>query len=336
MGRPSSLPRQELEDNPRTSTARPSTASQERFKTALEASYGACTYLSSFVQQIPGSNNSATDSTEQLLGRMKTWSQSLHPSLRRLDSKTDDKQLLIGNTHHGCIHYFTVMLSTRPFLISHIAAQLQEVKPSTLRKARSPEEKEKITRLSNVCLDAATTIANLTRRVQIQDGLLGNMCLVKAFVFAAGLLIGFSLFASNSIDALSQTAYSNAQSVLQQLSFESPQAKHYHDILNDFADAIAAYHRQKLNKKQRATNQYLDHIFDLSPSMQLADVEADTTQQRYLSPVSGHYGNLDTGTSNAIWTEERIDFDDGVDFSATREMYDPGNLSLVWDDFGLT
>ncbi|KAK5102135.1 hypothetical protein LTR70_006635 [Exophiala xenobiotica] len=332
LGRPSSLPIQELEGA--ASIARFKTSTPEHCKAALEASYGATTYLSSLIQQSPGKKTASIDSTERLLGGLKTWSQSLHHSLRQLASPTGDRKLLIGNSHIGCIYYFTVMLSTRPFFISHNIAQLQKAKPPASNGTRPFVDYERVSKLAQVCLDAAITLANLTHRVQSQNGFLNNMCLVKAFVFAAGLLIGFSLFSSDSTDPDTQNAYSNAQTVLQQLSLLSPQAKHYHEILNDFSEAIGKYHRQKLNKKRRATNQYLDHIFDLESNTQSQNISGETGQQQYLSPVSGDGTILGTSTGDAFMTGNDIDFRTDLNFNAMMEIYDPDNLPLVWDDFG--
>lgn len=331
LGRPSSLPALELGY---TASNTDFSTSVEHCKAALEASYGASTYLNSLIQQNPSRKTASADNIEQLLRNLKTWSESLHGSLRQLDSPIADRKLLIGNTHVGCIYYFTVMLATRPFLISHNIAQLQRSKPSTSNAAQPPVDGERVSRLAQVCLDAAITLANLTHRVQSQNGFLNNMCLIKAFVFAAGLLIGFSLFSSDSTDPDAQNAYRNAQTVLQQLSFLSPQAKHYHEILKDFSEATVKYHRQKQSRKRRATNQYLDHIFDLGSNTQPQPIPIDTGQQQYLSPVSGDGTTLGTSVGDAFLPGEGVDFGNDLDFNAMMEIYDPGNLPLVWDDFG--
>ena len=334
LGRPSSLPIQELENTPYTALSRAST--DFNHPTALRASYGASIYLSTFIQQTLGKKNARIDSVEHFLGQLKNWSQGLHPNLRQLSPAKIDQLQLMGNVHLGCIYYFTVMLATRPYLISHIVSQLQKTKPVPSNNTQSLVDPERVSKLAQVCLDAAMTLSNLTHLVYSQDGFLGNVCLIKAFVFAAGLLIGFSLFASDATDPDAQSAFNHAQTVLHYLSELSPQAKHYHEILTDFSAAISKYHRQKLNKKKRTTNQYLDHIFDLGTGSHSQSTAADMAQQQYLSPISGDVAILGPSAGDTFMADETVDFDNAdFDFNAMMELYDPGNLPLVWDDFGL-
>ncbi|KAJ9663215.1 hypothetical protein H2198_000976 [Neophaeococcomyces mojaviensis] len=324
LGRPSSLP----EQTPRDFRAASSDPDHERL--ALDASYEACIHLRSLIQQSPSNNATRIMHIESFLGRLRSWSQGLHSDLRQFMSDAANRRTLIGNTHVACIYYFTVMLATRPFLISHLISRMQE--PRNIVIMPSEADREKISRLAETCLDAAVDLSQLCYTVLQQGGFLGNMRLIKAFIFAAGLLIGFHLFAKDNIDAEVQAAFDHAQAVLRHLSYQSPQAKHYHEILQDFAEAIIRHQQRKLKRKRRATSQYLDHIFD--PALIRSTISTDNAQRQYLSPIPSVSHTSVTGSSGRNTSFEATDTFPDFDFDAMMEMYDPGNLPLIWDDFG--
>lgn len=82
-------------------------------------------------------------------------------------------------------------------------------------------------------------------------------------MFAAGLLLGFSVFAQQHGGAANEAeeAFHQARAVLRKLSELSLQAAHYYEILTSLGDAIALYQRRLANKQKQMTSQYLDQIF---------------------------------------------------------------------------
>lgn len=109
----------------------------------------------------------------------------------------------------------------------------------------------------------------------------------RAWIFAAGLVLGFSLSTPNEAKAETENAFMGARLVLKKLSNSSPQAKQYYDILTSFSEAINIYRQQLMSEKSRKTNQYVDHTF-------MIDLTSDGSQP---------YGE----TSSANIPESRID-----------------------------
>ena len=72
----------------------------------------------------------------------------------------------------------------------------------------------------------------------------------RAWVFAAGLVLGFSLLVDSTKETDSDGAFLGSQQILQHLGRFSPQAAQYHHILTTFSDAIYAY-REQLNHERR-------------------------------------------------------------------------------------
>ena len=84
----------------------------------------------------------------------------------------------------------------------------------------------------------------------------------RAWMFAAGLLLGFSLFAQgNSSGKETEDAFHEAREVLKKIAELSPQAGHYFQILTSFSDAIASYQQKLSQEKKQKASQYMDQIF---------------------------------------------------------------------------
>ena len=72
----------------------------------------------------------------------------------------------------------------------------------------------------------------------------------RAWIFAAGLVLGFSLLVDTGTNTDSDGAFLSSQQVLQHLGRFSPQAAQYHHILATFSDAISVY-KEQLNQERR-------------------------------------------------------------------------------------
>lgn len=80
-------------------------------------------------------------------------------------------------------------------------------------------------------------------------------------MFAAGLLLGFAMFAQTEPVPEIDNAFQNTIIVLQRLAQLSPQAKHYYEILSSFSDAIQSRREQLGQEKRKKSNQYVSQIF---------------------------------------------------------------------------
>ncbi len=122
-------------------------------------------------------------------------------------------------------------------------------------------------------------------------------------MFAAGLVLGFSMFAQGESRFDMDSSFHGVREVLQMLSEHSPKAEHYYEILTGFADAIQR-HRQLLSReKRRSNNKYVHQILTLEvdpsvsgsqstfsprqPSRDVADAASATTA------ADGETGELD-------------------------------------------
>ncbi|KAF4508029.1 hypothetical protein G6O67_004467 [Ophiocordyceps sinensis] len=181
---------------------------------------------------------------EQLLGEVQAWERELPPCLRSADRRHD---AAMGSIHVSCLYYFAVMLATRPMLMSSLVAQ-----PVSGGLARS--------HIASACLDAAVFLVQTCVEAREAKLLYGNMCIMKALVFAAGLVLGFDIFAKRSSDHVIEAAFGGARDILSFLAAASPQAAHYHEILTLLAKAIA---KQRERFASRGRSRYVSKILTL-------------------------------------------------------------------------
>lgn len=69
-------------------------------------------------------------------------------------------------------------------------------------------------------------------------------------MYSAGLVLGFSMVATDNVRYDVEDAFAGAREVLQKLSSTSPRSEHYYDVLSRLADAITK-HRQKRASESR-------------------------------------------------------------------------------------
>jgi hypothetical protein len=290
----------------------------------LEATYRVCSIIDDLQQDFAKGGISDFKSAEDYLQRLRNWSQGVPPELRQFTSANainTDSEHVIGAVHISCNYYFAVILVTRPFLISHLMKKLRGSGTDTPHPATTTTDEDKITKLANACLDSAIFMSQTGYQAMESGYLLGNMCLLKAWLFAAGLLLGFSLFAKVGENTEVEDAFKNAITVLRMLAVLSPQAGHYTDILTKFSDAIHMYKRKIKDERRRMTNEYVDQIFTI-----------DLAQpQGYPSPISGNFES-GLGTSNSLtdvsFPPDLLPGNLGGDPS-------PNDLSLDWQPFGM-
>lgn len=149
-------------------------------------------------------------------------------------------------------------------------------------------------------------------------------------MFAAGLLLGFSVFVQSSgAGKETEEAFHYARAVLLKLSELSPQAGHYYQILTAFSDAIAL-HQQKLSQeRKRKTDQYMDQIFTSGSDEQMNGNILDSRLDNTLT-VPLH-------ESEATTLEADLDSNGLTDYNMSTEAY--GTVTsegFPWpaDDFG--
>lgn len=147
---------------------------------ASRAVFTICSHIIELEQHLGNGNSMDSSTAETFLQRLRKWNETLPVELRHFASmKTatlgpPDRELFIGATHVACTYYFTIILVTRPFLISHLVTQLRRRKPSSDRP-----EPSHVSDLAQACLDSAMYMAK-AGYVAINSNILSNnMCLLK-------------------------------------------------------------------------------------------------------------------------------------------------------------
>jgi hypothetical protein len=169
-------------------------------------------------------------------------------------------------------------------------------------------------------------------------------CSFRAWVFAAGLILGFSLFAYDDAESRGETesAFQSARHVLRNLATLSPQAKHYDEILTSFAEAIFRHRQQNLSARQSVADRYIDCVLDIDVSimepMQRQGYPDAWEQPSQVPRPSAPESGVDNGSSNI----GRVDGSDsdiaaGLDLDGFNVLpFDDGvNLSIDYEPFGL-
>lgn len=153
---------------------------------SLDAAYEACTIIDEIAKQLSATGNLESATVENFLLRLRTWSQNLPASVRAwskastLPEEHSVPEMLSGYrviAHH----YFTILLLTRSFLISHLLQHL----PGSKVEAH-PRDPEKTLDFMNVCVESASCLADLCMRLSDLGLLSRGMCLFKRvfhFVF---------------------------------------------------------------------------------------------------------------------------------------------------------
>ncbi|KAI8943672.1 hypothetical protein NX059_001656 [Plenodomus lindquistii] len=209
-----------------------------------------------------------TKEAEQLVLALQQRSRNFPSTLRTTSGgeTTDSRRVTIGNVHVSGAYYFSVILVTRHFLIQHIVPQLSErAMPLMGDRGGSRHgsgEEARIAQLADACIEAAAFMAQMCYQVMRSGKLLGNMCILKAWIFATGLVLGFSLLAED-VGNMSErrTSFLKSLHVLGELKRLSPQAEQYYTILSSFHQAIKAYKEQQYRNRNAPRATLVDQIF---------------------------------------------------------------------------
>ncbi|KAB8265889.1 hypothetical protein BDV32DRAFT_134498 [Aspergillus pseudonomiae] len=310
---------------------------------ALDAAYEASSVLEAIVQRLTEGEKLDANSADHFLQSWREWSQALPDKLRLRPRKEPDlglnpdyRENMIGNIHVACTYYFGVILVTRQSLIQHIMPQIRGKRPrKTAPRQETSEGNEKVAELSSVCTDAATYMAQMCCDAAEAGILWGNMCILKAWLFAAGLVLGFSLLAEGQTTSEICDAFHGACRLLGSLGHLSPQAAQYHRILTSFSEAIDVYRERLRRERHEARTPFVERILTLDPS---SDTNGDQQNNQEPAPIATVNGESRVGEN-----EEESFVESLSGFLSLRETSDwpppLGNddlmLRLFWDGYAL-
>ncbi|GLI78953.1 hypothetical protein PoHVEF18_007275 [Penicillium ochrochloron] len=248
----------------------------------LVASYQLSLIVDEITNRLYSEKAASIEKADMLLAKLNRWSDQLPECLRTPSSKNEDsdavQERIIGNMHVACSYHFAVILVTRPFLISTLSVRLARLHQAFSSDGASEtlEEDPAHSRLAAACIDSAVYMLQTCKEIHQSELLLRQMCLLKAFVFAAALVLGFSMFSHRDVDTEIDNAFTGALSILHMLAQQSAQAAHYLEILT-LLQAAVTQQRQRLSSQARQRrSQYVSRIFSLSdtpstPRMQSVD-----------------------------------------------------------------
>ncbi|KXH52876.1 hypothetical protein CSAL01_09801 [Colletotrichum salicis] len=189
---------------------------------------------------------------EQLLVNIDGWKRDLLMPLECaeqpevLRGSVEANRVAVAKIHVSCLYYFSVALATRPIFISSLSSQAGN-------KIHHPP-------LAAACIEAAVYLAQ-TCADALKAGLLErSMCILKALVFSAGLILGVECFAKVSTDLETDKAFQGAMDVLTFLAGQSPQAAHYVEILTSLATAIA---ERRSKSHNIGSSRYVSRLFNI-------------------------------------------------------------------------
>ncbi|KAK2751123.1 hypothetical protein FQN57_000198 [Myotisia sp. PD_48] len=224
----------------------------------LLASYNICIVINDIVDELYGKKEVSITVAKKLLKDIEKWSQKLPNSIRQSSSSGPAIQGgAIGSIHVSCLYYFAVTLVTRPFLISTLISQDQAHLHTPFPPVSSTHDDISHAQLAGACLDAAIYLIETCVEAHKADILLGNI----ALVFAAGLILGFHMFAKREVDPEVELSFGGAREVLDMLSAQSPQAGHYFEILTMLMNAIV---KQRQQLASRGRSKYVSKLFTLN------------------------------------------------------------------------
>ncbi|KGO48630.1 Oxoglutarate/iron-dependent dioxygenase [Penicillium expansum] len=238
----------------------------------------ACILLEEIVDTLGKSNNILhVPTAEGVLERLRQWSRGLpqnirrfpHPSANGRPLDAENRRVLLGSIHVSCVYYFAVILITRPFLVAYLMSRLRGKAPDHL--ISDPEEasdinikNNKVSRLAQVCVGSAITMVETCVKAKALNFTFGNLCLIEAWIFGAGLVLGFSMFAAELRKDI-EAAFADAHDILGDIALASPQAQLYHNMLTDFAEAIAKYRQRVSDETHYTVQHYMDRILIFEP-----------------------------------------------------------------------
>ncbi|KAJ0415190.1 hypothetical protein BJY00DRAFT_293847 [Aspergillus carlsbadensis] len=314
------------------------TQSSRAMDDSLIASYNMSRILDEIVSRLYDDRAASTEVAESLLDKLKQWSNDLPESLLSSPSTPQERlaaqEQIVGSLHVACAYHFAVIIVTRPFLISVLGvrlARLHQDSPGIIQDEMVLEDPAH-TKLANACVESALYMIQTCMEVHQSRLLLGNMCILKALVFAAALIPGFSMFSQKEVDSTLEEAFNGALEILRVLSQQSAQAAHYYEILNLLRNAVDEQ-RQRLRENPPPDKKYVSKLFSLnnrrsSPQPQRTLTSpfepGNSAELVQVEPLAVDPAYIEPGSSGFLFEAA----DDGAAFPSWEGMELP-----LWDRF---
>ncbi|GAT23272.1 fungal specific transcription factor [Aspergillus luchuensis] len=301
----------------------------------LVASYGVSRILEEIISSMYSKDGASAELADSLLAKLKQWSDELPGPLVEPPNLDFDEPAarthIINNLHVACIYHFAVITVTRPFLVSVLGVRLARLHNDSTDGTSSDllHEDAAHSNLATACIDSALYMIQTCSEVHRSGLMLGNMCILKAFVFAAALVLGFSMFSRKEAEPSHEQAYGEALEILCVLSEQSAQAGHYYEILSCLGNAVAEQRRRLVQHSRQTKGRYVSKLFSLDDRRPSVEVQEglDTPLLNGVSAIAPEAGISDP------WAGiQRLGFMDSLEMDAALSGLDGMQLP-VWDSF---
>lgn len=320
----------------------------------LVASYQLALILDEIINCLYSAKAASAQQADLLLFKLNAWGEYLPRSLRTPSLEHNDqctfREHTIRNMHVACSYHFAVILVTRPFLVSVLSVRLARLHQSlsTSQPSHVPEEDPSHSRLAAACIDSAVYMLQTCLEVHMSGLLLRNMCILKfvcpnthlvtpiltfdrAFIFAAALVIGFSMFSQRDVDPDIDDVFRGALTILRMLALQSAQAAHYLEIITKLEAAINKQRQQLAAQARQRRSRYVSRIFSLtdSPATPRTQNQGDEGEARDVTPL------LSQSVTSYAWLHS----EDGTAPAVSPPMVDgalfdwEGMDLPLWDSF---
>ncbi|KAH6973438.1 fungal-specific transcription factor domain-containing protein [Ilyonectria sp. MPI-CAGE-AT-0026] len=285
---------------------------------AFEAAFRAAKIIGEILNKMYREKAAGTLDAHHFLKRLTDWRLSLPAELRRtVDipiqplSEKSDREIAIASMNMACFYYYAVMLVSRPFLVSNSNSELRNQSGSPVLGKSSANDGLQSTgldQLSRVCVDSAVYMIEAVYNTSQTGALLSNTCFIKAWVFAAALVLGFSMFTEPRTSFTIKNEFDLAMEFLHEESAISPYAKQYYGILKDMTAVIQKCHDQIAQQRRSSNKEYIDRLLDFrhdgsdmrEPGQALTE-DASTTSQDL------SFDNENTGFFLSAWDDVIMD-----------------------------
>ncbi|CAI7645638.1 unnamed protein product [Penicillium crustosum] len=308
----------------------------------LVASYQLSLILDEIINCIYSEKAASAQQADLLLCKLNGWCECLPRSLRTSSLGPKDQSAFrehtIGNMHVACSYHFAVILVTRPFLVSALSVRLARLHQSlsTGDPIEMPEEDPAHSRLAAACIDSALYMLQTCLEVHRSGLLLRNMCILKAFIFAAALVLGFSMFSHREVDSEIDDVFRGALTILRMLASQSAQAAHYLEIITKLEAAITKQRQQLVAQSRQRRSQYVTRIFSLNDTPATLQTQGEGDEKE--GEEEEEAVNTTPSLSHSITSYAWLHSDDGT-AAVSPPMID-GNLFdwegmdlPLWDSF---
>ncbi|KAL1865802.1 hypothetical protein VTK73DRAFT_5049 [Phialemonium thermophilum] len=226
----------------------------------------------------PTSNTTTTSSLARLdaLAReLQTATSAIPCDLRVIASAPsnprDRRRHVIRNAHVACSYYFSMMLLTRPFLMTCVqqrscqrtgAASDGDVPVQLEERVLSAE----VSQGALAAVDSAVHVVRLIHELLMTNMLFNNMVLIIAMVFVASLTLCSAYLGRQGSRPAIEQAIRQTETILAHFSAHTRQGKRYGYILRRFYKA-AKLHRLSIEKQgRRIPTLEMPQLFSLTDS----------------------------------------------------------------------